>query len=159
MYISFVVMIHRSPTLNSAVYQHSKSGGSAKRFSIEDEGCASEARSRRVAFPERVAAIKTSQLVIDPLICYLGVVGGSKQRRECYARTEEGRGQVAAREKEMMWSRADLSKDCHVLCSVSVPTLVLRFGSERPSIFTAIDRLGHTELHVVRQHTCMHGLQ
>jgi hypothetical protein len=69
-----------------------QSGGSAKRFSIEDEGCASEARSRPGgwALPERSGAVGSAQLIIDPF-GFLGVVGG-QNKKEYSTKRQRGNG-------------------------------------------------------------------
>jgi hypothetical protein len=51
-----------------------KLGSSAKRSPIEDEGCASEASSRRVGGPSRseLMAVGPTRLIIDPLSYFPG---------------------------------------------------------------------------------------
>jgi hypothetical protein len=63
-----------------------KSGGSAKRFSTKDEGCESEARSRRVGGPPGTRRRRISASIIDPFSSFLDVDGG--QTGSCVLRSD-----------------------------------------------------------------------
>ena len=57
-------------------------GGSAKRLSTKHEAriqCALATGASGRAYPERDAAVGLMQLIINPLIYYLGVVGRLKE--------------------------------------------------------------------------------
>ena len=82
-----------------------KSGGSAKRFSIKDEGCDSEARSRRVGGPPGTRRRRISASIIDPFGCFLDVEGG---KNVFYEATERGSERMVAEERKDA-SRVDLS--------------------------------------------------
>ena len=76
-------------------------GGTAQRIGRKreaplDRRCGAHSTRAQDGYPERCVAVKLLQPIIGPLIYHMGVVGGLKQRRECYATTKEGSGGVAA---------------------------------------------------------------